>query len=579
MKPLGLSPLILLTLACGDPSGPSQTVHDQQITHDQTWHRADSPHLVKGQLTIWGGATLTIEAGVTVLFDSLSGLTLGRPGGAGTLIALGSAGAPIRMGSRYGGTVPGRWRGLRFRDSDSELHHVTLSGCGAGALSDSIPAGCISLGNPLLAGETPSLLIDHVTVDTGRGNAIALWSQSTFAPGSAVLSVHGMNGIAARMRAREAVRFPIGGSFSDNDTNEVRLSADTVADSLTLASGVPWALEGTILIEGPNEPVLTIPAGDTIRLSGSLQAGQHAPGGIRIGTIGGPTTYLKPRSSSWGGLFFLPYAVHSSVSDAVLESCGAGGGACLNLNGSYSGGPAPTPLLTNVTVRNGLGGGMAMNYLGRPAPGSTNLTITGTNDIAIFVHQSPVSAIPPGHYTGNFRSIIMINQLDVRQDETWPRFDVPKFIYNWVSVGDSVTHPTLSLTPGDSVISAAGAQIVIGEHGPGAMHAAGTALAPITFAGEANRPGSWGGIVLWFQADSSSLFDHVVVDNGGTPANVQGNFLFYTDLGPVIQNSIIRNSAGCGINIVNQPPWATDFTAPVLNNSFSGNAGGDICGP
>jgi hypothetical protein len=249
------------------------------------------------------------------------------------------------------------------------------------------------------------------------------------------------------------------------------------------------------------------------------------------------------------------------------------------LAGSYTGGPAPAPPLKNVTIRNTIGGGIAMTYGGRPGPGSTNLTITGVNGMPVFIHQSPVSSIPSGHYTGNVRDFIWINQLDIRQNETWPKFDVPYFIYNWASVGDSATDPTLTIEPGVTVISAAAASIRVGEAGPGAIHAVGTAAEPITFTGESNSPGGWTGIVVWFQADSSTVFDHVIVDNAGTPANVQGGFLFYTDIGPIIRNSTIRNSAGCGVIIVNGPPWSTDFTAPALGNTFSNNVGGAVCGP
>jgi hypothetical protein len=570
----------LLALACGDPSGPAPTIHDLPITRDQTWSRADSPHLVRGRLSIWGGVTLTIEAGATVLFDPMSGLSFGRPGGTGTLRALGSASAPITMRRRDGGSGASKWVGLTFRsNTTSELHYVNLNGCGGAALTDSIPAACLALGNPLVPAESPTVLIDHVTVEGGRGGAVTLWNQSRFGDGSSVLSVHDMNGYVAQLRTREAARFPLGGTFTGNDTNEVRLTADTVGDSLTLVSGVPWAVTGAVLIEGPKVPVLTIPAGDTIRLSGSLLAGQNAPGGLQIGTDGGPTVSLRPRSTTWDGVLFLAYAVHSSISNAVLESCGTAGTSCVSLWGSFSGGPAPAPVLKSVTIRNAIGSGIGMSYNGRPGPGSANLTITGTNGMPIGINQSPVSSIPTGQYTGNFRDIIWINQLVVRQDETWPRHDVPYFIYNGVTVGDSATDPTLTIDPGVTVISAAGASIGMGMTGPGAIHAVGTAVDPITFTGESNSPGGWAGIVVWFDADSASLFDHVIVDNAGTPANVQGGFLFYTDIGPVIHNSTIRNSAGCGVIIVNQPPWSTDFTAPALGNTFTNNAGGAVCGP
>jgi hypothetical protein len=197
----------------------------------------------------------------------------------------------------------------------------------------------------------------------------------------------------------------------------------------------------------------------------------------------------------------------------------------------------------------------------------------------IAVHQSPVSSIPAGHYTGNFRDIIWINQLDIRQDETWPRFDVPYFVYNWVSVGDDATNPTLTLEPGVTVIGTGAVSISIGETGSGAIHAVGTAAEPITFTGETNSPGSWTGIVVWFHADPATVFEHVIVDNAGAPYPVQGSFHFYKELGPVIRNSVIRNSAGCGVIIVNGPPWSTDFTAAALGNTFTNNAGGAVCGP
>jgi hypothetical protein len=54
---------------------------------------------------------------------------------------------------------------------------------------------------------------------------------------------------------------------------------------------------------------------------------------------------------------------------------------------------------------------------------------------------------------------------------------------------------------------------------------------------------------------------------------------FYVDLGPIIRNSTIRNSATCGVTIVNQAAWSTDFAAPALGNIFTDNAGGAICGP
>ena len=569
----------VLALACGDsdPTGPK--IHDTTITQDQTWSLADSPHLVRGWVTVTNGAALMIEAGATVLFDSQAKLTFGGGAGTGKLVALGSAAAPIMMRSLQEGAGPGSWIGLRFRSNTaSALHHVNVSGCGGSVQNDSIPPACLALGNPFLAHERPTLLLDHVTVDEARAGAVALWSESGFAEGSSVLSVRNMKGYVARMRAREAARFPLGGTFTGNDTNEVRLGADTVPESLTLTNGVPWAVVDTVLIEGPNEPVFTILA-DTVRLSGSLRAGEHAPGGLQIGSDGGPTVSLLPRSTPWIGVEFRAYAVRSSIRNAVLESCGTNGMPCVSVVGSFTGGPAPAPVLRNVVIRNAVGGGLTMTYGGRAGPGSANVTITGAGAEPVTIEHSPVGSIPAGRYTGNARDRVWINRYDVRQDDSWAKLDVPYYIREYVSVGDAARSPTLTVAPGVTVISAPGVRIRVGETAPGAIHAVGTEAEPITFMGETNRPGSWTAIVVGYRAQPSTVFDHVVVDNAGGSFVVEGSFHFYTDIGPIIRNSTIRNSASCGVIIVNQPPWSTDFTAPALGNTFTNNAGGAVCGP
>jgi hypothetical protein len=111
------------------------------------------------------------------------------------------------------------------------------------------------------------------------------------------------------------------------------------------------------------------------------------------------------------------------------------------------------------------------------------------------------------------------------------------------------------------------------------VRAIGTDAQPITFTNQGSYAGAWGGITIGFSADSSTVFDHVIVDRAGDPNPIAAGFQFYKDIGPVIHNSTISNSTGCGITIVNQPPWSTDFTAPALANTFSNNVGGAVCGP
>ncbi|MGE3618596.1 MAG: hypothetical protein AB7L66_22185, partial [Gemmatimonadales bacterium] len=417
----------LLLAACSSGgTGPADNVHSGLVTSDQTWGSDGTPQIVRGRVRI-EGAKLTIAPGATLEFDAGAVLLVSLNG---RLEGLGTAAAPITMrGSQQG---RGRWIGLRFRASTANvLRYANLSGCGAEdpETADSIPAGCVVLGNQFKSDEAPAITLDHVTVDEAAGGGVGLYGQSRFEGTSSVLTVRN-SGYVARIPAREAGRFPLGGAFASNDTNDVRLTGGTVPDNTTLSLQVPWSTEGDILVEGPSAPTLVIPAGTVMRLDGALIAGRNAAGGIQIGSDGGAGVTLLPARERWGGVTFGPFAVGGGVSNAVLESCGIVATAiCLTIQGSSVEGPAPMPILKNLTIRKAMGVGLAFLNGARPGPGSANVTITetiqrpglfgGEGGWPIGIDHSPVSAIPVGHYTGNYDDYIWINQVEVRETETW----------------------------------------------------------------------------------------------------------------------------------------------------------------
>jgi len=64
--------------------------HSGAITSSETWTLAGSPHIVTGAVDVRNGATLTIEPGCVVKFDSGKGLSIGLFGAA-TLNAVGTS--------------------------------------------------------------------------------------------------------------------------------------------------------------------------------------------------------------------------------------------------------------------------------------------------------------------------------------------------------------------------------------------------------------------------------------------------------------------------------------------------------
>lgn len=77
-----------------------------------TWTMADPPAIIDGDISVPAGETLTIEAGVSVMFSGPFSLTV-----AGTLTAMGTQAQPIVF-TRAEATEAAKWRGIKFDSAD-----------------------------------------------------------------------------------------------------------------------------------------------------------------------------------------------------------------------------------------------------------------------------------------------------------------------------------------------------------------------------------------------------------------------------------------------------------------------------
>jgi hypothetical protein len=80
---------VVLTPCPAAPTGAG-TTHDKEITSDETWTAAASPHRVTYHVRMV--ATVTVEPCATVLVDEGYTLTVGKSDGKGTLVARGQRG-------------------------------------------------------------------------------------------------------------------------------------------------------------------------------------------------------------------------------------------------------------------------------------------------------------------------------------------------------------------------------------------------------------------------------------------------------------------------------------------------------
>ncbi|HEX8437333.1 MAG TPA: hypothetical protein VF697_19630, partial [Archangium sp.] len=108
----------------------------------QTWPNIGIPYVMTDNVNVGSASspTLTISAGTELRFGADLAFSVGSPGDSGTLIAVGTAEAPIRFIPDALSPTKGHWRGLHFwYAGGSKLDYVTVTHAGA--------AGSVGTGN------------------------------------------------------------------------------------------------------------------------------------------------------------------------------------------------------------------------------------------------------------------------------------------------------------------------------------------------------------------------------------------------------------------------------------------------
>jgi hypothetical protein len=96
---------------------PTTIINSQILTTTTTWTLSGSPYLVKGNVRVDQGVTLTIEPGVDIRFTSEAGLEI-----LGTLKAIGTATQTISFAP-----TSEAWRGIQFRNTGADSNESNVS--------------------------------------------------------------------------------------------------------------------------------------------------------------------------------------------------------------------------------------------------------------------------------------------------------------------------------------------------------------------------------------------------------------------------------------------------------------------
>lgn len=303
----------------------SNSVHAGEITKNETWTKADSPHRVTADVYVQGAATLTIEPGAVVKFDSGTGLYVGYSSETGYLKAVGTAeeGGQITFTTSLPNPAKGSWAGLWIENGggSSVLDHVKIEY--AGKVDGSLGAALRLHGaqaQPTLTNTTISHSQGHgVYADYGAGftkfeqNTITRSDESPLRIDAAQVGTMGaLNELTGNASGRDYIEVNAGGS-------EITQAA-TWRDQ-----GVPYRVTGDGLYIGKNtgDAVLTLDPGVELQFAQGtgVYVGYSEKGALRaLGTSQKPVVFRSlpgnENAGVWEGVIFFGYAVDGDAGNA-----------------------------------------------------------------------------------------------------------------------------------------------------------------------------------------------------------------------------------------------------------------------
>ena len=382
------APLPVVT-ACAAPTGAG-TEHKNDITADETWTAAASPHRITFNTRIL--ANVTIEPCAVVTVDEGYTITVGSSDKVGVLRAKGErgvdgAGKPVRREVLVRASDPAKpWGSISIATKGSvDLETVTLADA-ANPRSDQNGGGAIvAYGEGLTESIVKkSVRAKDLVIQGARGFGINMLALTGFTDDSGEITVKG----SGRAEAPYPVRVVPGAmgsvptlTLEGNHANEVEIDASYggMPSDTIRARGVPYHVRGRLRVapHADGAPsTLTIEPGVTLRFDdvtndSGLQLGtSDVRQGILVaaGTAAQKITFTSakatPAAANWKNIYFsYSPATGNRIEHAIIEYAGAPSGAQ-----GYGCGPAEndasvlilsgrpsSAFIQNTTFRNGGG--------------------------------------------------------------------------------------------------------------------------------------------------------------------------------------------------------------------------------
>lgn len=555
----------------------SSTVHTANILADSTWTLAASPHVVSGYLKIANGATLTIEPGAVVQFDTASGFQVGDTAGASAgMLAADSVDFTAHAASPSPGAwrgievqrtaAPATWRGLTVEWADTGIRVVSgtaatlaLDGVrvrAAGAAALAVHAGRLEVrrsvvdtagADGILADGAAQLLVDSTTVRGAAGLGLDVASPAVVLDTVRGNRFVGNHGGSALLAASQLQGFFGQDSITGNapDTIQVTGSALDPATATLVwhRQPAPYLVFGTVTAGRA--------AGQTLVLDTGLVVAFDATGGLNVGDLagaapgqlvsrGGPTSpvVLRWRTSGtpWAGVALGAQSAPDSLD--FLRIVG-GGTAGAGLSVAATAGVAAFTAQT-VVVDSSSGYGIAVTALPvgatlvlqadtARASGAAGLYVTvplGTGAGSSIAGNALIGNGYPAEFWagalpalgvntagGNVRDTLLLDGGTVTGAASLPA--VPGVPWRVTGAVGVDSGGALRVVQGQTVFFDDTASVTVGVSATGAFDAVGTGAQPIVFTATPGHA-SWRGLFFSSQWRADTLRNVLIEDAGYT---------------------------------------------------------------
>lgn len=556
-----------ITITLGDGTQEISGTISEDITFD-----ADILYRVVGDLVVENGATLTIEPGTVVEFESETSLQI-------TSDAILSAIGTEEDSIKFTGTQQeaGWWNGLFINSTthpDNELEYVVIEYGGGSANHTSTAAANLAIGRSL---HDAAISVNNSTLRHSGGLGLFIHSGAEM-PGSGNNTYTGNADGAAGVYTNTMHYLDDASDYTGNEEDYVLVEGNTLSDDATWqALNVPYAIYSDSEVE---KAELTINAGAEFAFDAQTHL-ELGSGSITQanGTDEDPVLFrgLVKEDGWWNGIFvnstthpdnllenvIIEHAggqeVHSSTDPAGLTV-----GRSLH-NASIT--------LKNSTFRNSENFGVYVHSNG-DIPNSENNEYSDNQKGPVSLSTDKMHYLDSGStFSGNGEDYAWVRGNSLEEDVSWQPLDVPYGMQGESSVEEA----ELTIEPGAEFAFDAQASIIFNTES--VIQAIGTEEDPIVFTGTEETAGWWNGILVRNTTHPNNAMEHVVIEYGGgdelhssvDPANlVIGRSLYESYMS--ITNSTIRNSQGAGIFIKSN---SSTNTGVCSENEFSGNGDSD----